>query len=371
MSTRKQTYKLLLIHSADSNLVTHIPALLQNDFQVFQTVDLTRAIKIAAQYTPNIIVIDLTQADTETEALTKQLRNDPLTRSIPLLLSTTFTASKSESLELHFQDCDLIGTPYSAQELITRIERQLAIAQSEHKLYKENQKLKTTLEARDKLYALIAHDLRAPIGTIKMLNATIATQIHQISNNYVITLFNMLQGTTEEAFNLLENLLNWIQTQHEKTKIEAKKFDINRTIHQTVTLFQAHLLQKEIALQEHSLHPTEVYADEEMIKTVLRNLIFNAIKFTYPGGKIEVTTTDLPKHILISVKDTGKGISATEQEKIKKANSNHSTYGTQNEPGHGLGLSISREFVKLNKGKLWFSSQEGVGTTFFFTLPHP
>lgn len=113
-----------------------------------------------------------------------------------------------------------------------------------------------------------------------------------------------------------------------------------------------------------------VYADEDMVKTVLRNLLSNAIKFTYPGGQIDITLSPLPGYVLTSVKDNGKGIAKDMQAKLLKTNEYVTTYGTRNEKGSGLGLILSQEFIKMNKGKFWFSSQEGVGTTFFFTLPH-
>lgn len=345
MSTHKRTYKLLLIHSSVVAAKSINAFLSQVGFLLFQTLNPKEGMKMAQRYNPNLIVIDMEVVCEKEKKLIKQLKHDPLTFSIPLLILTTFSNRHFISEYLHYNDIDLIGYPFFHQELLLRIERQLAISQSKQKLQNENRQLKTTLEARDKLYTIIAHDLRAPIGTIKMLNATISSQLQQIKNSYIVTLFKMIQETTEETFHLLENLLNWTQMQYGKTKVDAKRFDINHAIHQTISLFHVHLLQKEIAIQEPTKHPIEVYADEEMIKTVLRNLIFNAIKFTYPGGKIDVETIHFSEYILVSIQDTGKGISINDQKKIKKRHDYLTTYGTHNEKGYGFGLSISQEFV--------------------------
>ena len=165
--------------------------------------------------------------------------------------------------------------------------------------------------------------------------------------------------------------MEWSQAQNGRIQAEAKTFNIQLAIHKTIALLQSSAQNKEIKIQEHFNQHADVFADEEMIKSVLRNLISNAIKFTYPGGHIDVTTTDFPKHIVISIKDNGKGITPSEQKKLLKPHEHFTTCGTYYEKGCGLGLSLSQEFIKLNKGKFWFSSQEGIGTTFFFSLPYP
>ncbi len=204
-----------------------------------------------------------------------------------------------------------------------------------------------------------------------MVNSSIENQIHKIKDPAIVKLFRIINETTEEAFNLLENLLRWTRNQSGKTKVYATTFNINIIIRQVISLFHTSASNKDITIHNHATEHITVYADEDMIKTVLRNLISNAIKFTYPGGQIDISATSLPECILISVKDNGKGISKKDQKKLLKPNEYITTYGTRNEKGSGLGLTLSQDFIKLNKGKLWFSSQEGIGTTFFFTLSNP
>ena len=139
-----------------------------------------------------------------------------------------------------------------------------------------------------------------------------------------------------------------------------------------LALFTAIADSKGIKVNNHSKANVTVYADEDMIRTVLRNLLSNAIKFSFPGGQIDVGLSEMPDMVMVSVKDNGQGIKKELQSKLLKGNEYISTYGTHNEKGSGLGLILCRDFVKMNKGKLWFSSQENKGTTFYFTVPrHP
>ena len=228
------------------------------------------------------------------------------------------------------------------------------------------------MESRDKLYSVIAHDLRAPIGTIKMIAASLESERNQMTDPHILKSFDMIHETTEEAYNLLENLLRWSRNQNGKTRIYPTTFDLSKAIYHVLALFTAIADSKGISVNNHSKANVTVYADEDMIRTVLRNLLSNAIKFSFPGGQIDVGLSEMPDMVMVSVKDNGQGIKKELQSKLLKGNEYISTYGTHNEKGSGLGLILCRDFVKMNKGKLWFSSQENKGTTFYFTVPrHP
>lgn len=296
---------------------------------------------------------------------------DRLGKSTPLLFLNNHSDKTDLSEFLVHSNNDFIISPFNAQELELRIHHQLSLIEARHTILKQNQKLKKTIEARDKLYSIIAHDLRAPIGTIKMINSALQEKKSQIRDIQIRKLVDMISETTEEAFNLLENLLRWSRNQNKSTKVYASIFNLTRSTRQVLSLFSTIASVKGITL--HELPEKEIlgYADEDMIKTVLRNLISNAIKFTPTGGHITVILSELAKCILVSVKDDGIGIRKEIQPKLLKDNEHVTTYGTHNEKGSGLGLLVSRDFIKMNKGKLWFASKEGAGTTFYFTVPRP
>lgn len=368
MPVDNSKFTLLLIRSLCEEPEERMRVLSEAGFQVQQALDIKEAAEISAVTVPDMIILDIDQP-TGGIAMLRELRKNRNTGGIPLLLIAS--ASNEEYLAecLIDDNIDFITKPFRSPELIIRVQHQLSLLKAERTIRRQNEKLKRTLEAREKLYSVIAHDLRAPIGTIKMINAAIESQKQHIHDPRIEKLFRMINETTEEAFNLLENLLRWTRIQNGTVKVYAAEFNIQVAVRQVVSLFRTMASAKDITLESKVTGVLKVYADEDMVKTILRNLLSNAIKFTYPGGKVEVVMEDLKECVRIGVQDNGKGISKDIQQRLLKTNEYITTYGTHNEKGSGLGLVLVKDFVKLNKGELSFHSQEGVGTTFSFTLP--
>lgn len=368
MPVDNSKYNILILEPTLQEPEKIIRMLEEADFHTRQVNDIHQAIEILKTNQATLLIFGQAQAQFAPEDIIHELKKDEHTRHTPVLLITT-DISDHFFTELSYDNLDFVTSSFLPAELITRIQHQLLLLKTERTILKQNINLKKTLEARDKLYSVIAHDLRAPIGTIKMINSSIESQKSKIKDPGILKLFSMINETTEEAFNLLENLLRWTRNQNGKTKIYATSFNLTKAIRQVASLFTTIAESKNITLNNHATLHSHIYADEDMIKSVLRNLISNAIKFTYPGGKIDIDLTDLPECVLVSVKDNGKGISKELQSKLLKPNEYITTYGTRNEKGSGLGLVLSQEFIKMNKGKFWFVSQEGIGSTFFFSLP--
>lgn len=362
-------YTILLIISSFEE-PDKVVALLQDArFKVLQAANEQEAIRIAGEHLPDLILLDIDKSARTETSIIRELKSNRATRLIPVLFIASIANESYIPECLSYDNVDFITKPYRPQELMIRIQHQLLLLRAQRTIRRQNEKLRQTLEARDKLYSVIAHDLRAPIGTIKMINSSIENQRSKIKDPGIRKLFEMINGTTEEAFNLLENLLRWTRNQNGKTKVYASTFNITLAIRQVTSLFASIACAKEIKIYNHSEANVYVYADEDMIKTALRNLLSNAVKFTYPGGRIDIDATPTATGALVSIKDNGKGIANDIQPKLLKSNEYTTSYGTRNEKGSGLGLVLTNDFIKMNKGKFWFDSQEGVGTTFFFTLP--
>lgn len=298
-----------------------------------------------------------------------QLRSKIPTRTTPIIFISSIKDDSIIAECLNFDYTDFITKPLREKELLLRVKHQLLLLEANRTIRRQNERLQETIEARDKLYSVIAHDLRAPIGTIKMINSIIESQKDKIRNASIRKKFEMINETTEQAFNLLENLLRWSRNLNGKTKVIRSHFDLSVSIREVLSLFTTIANSKNISLINHVKKAISVYADEDMIKTVLRNLVSNAIKFTYPGGEVNILLTEHNGQVTVAVKDNGQGITKENQSKLLKDGQLCSTYGTKNEKGCGLGLLLSRDFIKLNKGKLRFKSKEGEGTTFYFTIP--
>jgi two-component system sensor histidine kinase/response regulator len=167
----------------------------------------------------------------------------------------------------------------------------------------------------------------------------------------------------------LENLLQWARTQTDKIAFEPIVFNLKQLVEQNINLLKDNITTKNINIKHKITDSCDVYADRNMINTVIRNLLTNAIKFTHSGGDIAINSLRKDGHIEISIKDSGIGMSAEETEKIFRVDANFSRNGTDGETGTGLGLILCKEFIIKNGGKIWVESTPGKGSRFLFTLP--
>lgn len=362
-------YTLLVIVSSPAEQETIRNMLKDGNYNIIPAYNEQEAILKSRMTPPDMILLDIEVTALREFTTIQKLRRRAITKNIPILFFTTIENEDAISECLQYGNIDFMTKPFRQKELIVRIKHQLSLLEARRTIRRQNERLKKTIDSRDRLYSVIAHDLRAPISTIKMINATIEEERGRISDAKIRRLFGMINDTTEQAFNLLENLLRWSRNQNGRTKVLASDMDVSASTRQVVSLFKTIAKAKNIRLQNQLAESLHVYADEDMVKTILRNLISNAIKFTYPGGEVTVSARHDANCVTISVTDNGQGIKKELQTKLLKDDEHITTYGTKNEKGSGLGLLLCRDFVKLNKGKFWFESEEGKGTTFYFTLP--
>lgn len=373
MLIHNNQYTLLVVTSSFEEPGKILEILREAAFRVIVAQDFDEIVHVAKLRQPDLLILNVkTSEEREGYAMIRRMKRNKDTRGISMLFVAAITEQTYIPDCLFYDNVDFISKPFRPKELVIRIQHQLSLIEAKKIIHSQNQKLQKTIESRDKLYSVIAHDLRAPIGTIKMITASLENDRYRMTDPHVLKSFDMIHETSEEAYNLLENLLRWSRNQNGKTRVYPTTFDLSKAIHQVIVLFNAIAASKELKMNDHSIPGVVVYADEDMIRTVLRNLLSNAIKFSFPGGLIDISLSEMPDMIMVAVKDNGQGIKKELQSKLLKGNEYISTYGTHNEKGSGLGLMLCRDFVKMNKGKFWFSSQENKGTTFYFTVPrHP
>jgi len=173
----------------------------------------------------------------------------------------------------------------------------------------------------------------------------------------------------KKLFELLENLLEWARTQTGQLTLNPDYHDLQLLIYETLKLTEESTKNKGISLTSDITDNFSVYIDKEIVKTVLRNLITNAIKFTPKGGSVNVNAVQDNEKITVSVSDTGVGMNKEKQNSLFDLSQKESTNGTDGETGSGLGLMLCKEFVEKHGGTIWVESEEGVGSTFYFTIP--
>ena len=220
---------------------------------------------------------------------------------------------------------------------------------------------------KDKLFAIIAHDLRGPLKNLKsILNLLDADKLSKEKFQAALPL--LIRGVSH-TIDLVENLLYWSKSQLKGTTISGSNFDIHELIQNQIELFEKQANDKQIVITNEAPSNTFAFADKSMIDLVLRNLVANAIKFCYPEGIIAITAKRIPNYIEISVCDEGVGIEAENIDKIFQSKERFTTLGTNKEIGTGLGLLLCKEFIERNNGQIGVESKSGKGSKFWFTLP--
>ena len=239
--------------------------------------------------------------------------------------------------------------------------------QSESALKENEIQLKELNATKDKLFSIIAHDLRSPFNSIiglselSMENETDLTRHQEFDG--------IINSTAKNTLVLLENLLNWSKSQTGKLDNKPKKIVLSSLLNKVKENASAQSTVKNISINILQSEETEVYADENMVNSIFGNLISNAIKYTNPGGRINVIAIQKENNVEISVSDNGVGIPKSKLNQLFKISSEAQSRGTANEKGSGLGLILCKEFVEKLGGKIWVESIEGKGSNFKFTIP--
>lgn len=236
-------------------------------------------------------------------------------------------------------------------------------------IQKRNMELSELNSTKDRMFSIIAHDLKGPIGNLQQLLEIIDHDINKGNTANVYELLDILKGTSRTAFELLDNLLAWARSQLNAISINPETFDLSSTITDALNLLNGNLMQKNISLSREYQGECMVFADKAMIETVIRNLLSNAIKFTPANGNITITLETNELDTILSVKDSGIGIEEERIEKVFNFAETQSTRGTEGEKGTGLGLILSKEFMLKNNGRIWFESAVNSGSTFYIALP--
>ena len=239
----------------------------------------------------------------------------------------------------------------------------------EKKLRESEANLKELNATKDKFFNIIAHDLRNPFNAIVGYSSLLVNDLQEEKYKDSLEFAQIILKSSNAALNLLSNLLEWSRSQTGKIKFKPEILNLNEVINEAIESALDYAEQKSIEAKILLPENISVYADKDMLSSVLRNLISNAIKFTNKGGTINVEAVEKPDEILVSIRDNGIGIKQQVLENLFRLDINQTITGTEGEKGTGLGLLLCKEFVEKHNGKIWVESEPGKGSKFFFTLP--
>lgn len=240
---------------------------------------------------------------------------------------------------------------------------------AELKLKASEQKLKVANATKDKFFSIIAHDLRSPFNNIIGFSELLVENSNDYEAEEIEKFLSIINSSAKNTLAFLDNLLNWAKSQTGQISFKLEKVVLSSVIQKVIELLNPNAKNKNIVIHYSQSEEINVFADLNMIKTILRNLISNAIKFTNLNGIIEVTALQNDNCIEITVSDNGVGMDEETQNKLFRIETNETTMGTAKEKGSGLGLILCKEFVEMHGGKIWLESELGKGSVFRFNLP--
>jgi signal transduction histidine kinase len=243
------------------------------------------------------------------------------------------------------------------------------LKQQNEKLKQSEKQLKELNTTKDKLFSIIAHDLRSPFNSILGFSEPLDKSENGNFGKESAHNLEIINTTAKRTLTLLDNLLNWAKSQIGQINYEPERINLLSLIHEIIEISNPTAQIKNITLNYSQIDNVEVFADPNLFKSILLNLICNAIKFTHNDGRIDIAAKLNSKQIEISVTDNGIGMSEETLNKLFKIDSGITIKGTANEKGSGLGLLICKEFVEKHGGRIWVESELGKGSKFIFIIP--
>jgi len=249
-----------------------------------------------------------------------------------------------------------------SRDITEKKENELALHRLNHELGELNKQ-------KDKLLSVISHDLRGPFHSLQGLFSIVLMDFESLSRDELHSVLKKLKKQTDNSFGLLQDLLLWSRNQFDMIEVKSQCIKIKDAVTRVVDHFQAQASEKGIKIIDSIPAGLSVTTDEHMFKTILRNLISNAIKFSNSDCEILLKAQQRGKFIAFSVVDEGCGIESNIIEKILSVKTIHTTEGTNGEKGFGLGISICKDFINKLGGHMYIESKVGKGSTFTFTLP--
>ena len=243
--------------------------------------------------------------------------------------------------------------------------------QAEQEIKLKNAELLKLNAEKDKFFSIIAHDLRSPFNAFLGFTKIMVEELPSFSLDEIQMMALDMRNSANNLFNLLENLLEWSQMQRGLIRFKPKSFLLLNKIAPIIELFHDAAVKKMIRICYDVPEDLRIMADVRMFESLMRNLVFNAIKFTPKGGEITIAAKSMPYNsVEISIKDTGIGMNKEMIDKLFSLDEQTYRKGTEGEPSTGLGLIICKDFVEKHDGKLWIESEERKGTIFYFTIPY-
>lgn len=373
MDFKNSDFTVLIVDDVDANVLLLKLLISKAGYKTISAYNGKDALEIVMEQSPDLILLDIMMPVMDGHQVAKKLKEIPEKAEIPIIFLSALNSTDDIVQGFKLGAADYVSKPFNKDELLTRINHQISLIAAKRTISRQTEELRKTILGRDKLYSVIAHDLRSPIASIRMVMEVLINGISKESvDPDMYDLLIMANRLTDDSFTLLDNLLKWTKSQTGRlNSVFHDDVEIMNLVNGVVEVLRGVAKFKNIDIELSGSTDRIARIDIDMAKTALRNLLSNAIKFSFDGSRIEIKITEEDNRVIIDIKDYGAGINQEKQKLLFKTDTHFTSFGTGNEEGSGLGLLLCDEFVRRNGGNLWFVSEEGKGSTFSFDIPTP
>ncbi|MDM8540825.1 hybrid sensor histidine kinase/response regulator [Desulfococcaceae bacterium HSG9] len=355
-------FNILIVDDVAHNIQIVANILENAGYQTAYAMSGETALEQAQDFAYDLILLDIMMPGTDGYDTCRLLKKNPLTKDIPVIFITAKKDTDNVVMGFEIGAQDYITKPFQPAELLARVKTHLELKSARESLEEAN-------VAKDKFFSVIAHDLRGQFHILLGLSDVLMLNDKSFDETRKNEYIKKINQSAYDLYKFLENLLEWSRMQQGMIKWQPQKINL-RLIAATAMLMQAmQAKEKKISLTSHINDDLYAYGDSDTVEMVIRNLVSNALKFTHPGGAIQITGKANEDFQEITVADTGIGIAVDNIEKLFRTDTHYSTKGTDKEKGSGLGLILCKEFIQKNGGRIWAESVEGQGSRFIFTVP--
>lgn len=360
---------ILIVDDNKKNLQVMGNILYQHKYKVAMAKDGHGALRLVKKYKPDLILLDVMMPEMDGFEVCERLKDDPDTHKIPVIFLTAKTEIDDIVRGFSVGGVDYITKPFKQEELLVRIKTHMELVHSKRMIESQAKELRASNAMKDKIFSVIAHDLRDALGSFKEFSNVICDPRIELSVEDKEEFFFYLKERSATTFDLLENLLWWSRSQQKVLYPKLMHVELKKTINEVIANINEQSEIKKIIIENNVPENVKAIADEEHLKIIVKNLLSNAIKFSHAGSRVFVELVEDGEMVNVSVRDRGLGVKQEGIDSLFDSNTHYSTFGTNGEKGSGIGLILSKELLSLNKGSISVDTREKEGSVFTFSLP--
>jgi two-component system, sensor histidine kinase and response regulator len=362
---------ILMVDDNDINLRLLGTVLREAGYQVAGASSGAQALAAAPQLRPDLVLLDVAMPAMDGYEVCRRLKASEATKDTPVLFLTAHSETGDLLQGFAAGGQDYITKPFQNEELLARVATHLELKRSRDLLARYSAELARLNADKDKFFSIIAHDLKAPFSGFIGLTEMLSTELDMFSPDEIKRISKQINEAGQNLYQLIENLLDWSRLHTGRMEFDPHPLKLPSLVQSTMDLFKPGAAQKGVKLVFDSPSNVACYGDEDMIATVVRNLVGNALKFSHSGTTVTVTVRDTGEMAEVEVADQGIGMSANQLEQIFSVGAPKKSVGTAGEKGTGLGLALCDEMARTMGGSLSAESEEGKGSVFTLSLHKP